>query len=47
MAKQTVRDRWGNEIYLTDERWEHILERHEELTGLFQRGAGHSPIWKS
>lgn len=35
MAKWTVQDRWGNEIYLTEERWRHILERHEELTGLF------------
>ncbi|MFN8487717.1 MAG: hypothetical protein U0350_09010 [Caldilineaceae bacterium] len=35
MAKYTVYDRLGNEIYLTDERWEHILERHEELSELF------------
>ena len=34
MARWTVRDRWGNGIYLTEERWQHILERHEELTGL-------------
>lgn len=34
MAKWAVRDRWGNEIYLTEERWQHILERHEELVGL-------------
>jgi hypothetical protein len=26
-----VHDRWGNPIYLTDERWEHILEFHEEM----------------
>jgi len=26
-----VHDRWGNAIYLTDERWEHILEFHEEM----------------
>ena len=24
----TVRDRGGREIYLTDERWEHIIEPH-------------------
>jgi len=34
MARWTVRDRWGNEIYITEERWQHILERHEELMGL-------------
>ena len=34
MAKWTVRERWGNEIYLTEERWQHTLERHKELTGL-------------
>ncbi len=26
-----VHDRWDNPIYLTDERWEHILEFHEEM----------------
>ena len=31
MARQSVRDRWGNEIYLTDERWAHIVETHEEM----------------
>lgn len=35
MAKWTVIDRSGNEIYITSERWEHILERHDELTDLF------------
>lgn len=35
MSKSTVIDRWGNEIYITSERWEHILERHDELTDLF------------
>ena len=29
--RETVYDRWGNAIYLTDERWEHILEFHEEM----------------
>jgi len=28
-----VKDRWGNEIVLTDERWQHITEGHWELTG--------------
>lgn len=29
----TVRDRYGNEIYLTQERWEHIIEdiNHPEM----------------
>ena len=35
MARSTVQDRWGNEIYITDERWDHVLARHEELAGLF------------
>ena len=28
-----VRDRYGNEIYLTDERWNHIVGRHVSMTG--------------
>jgi hypothetical protein len=31
MARESVSDRWGNEIYLTDERWAHIVETHEEM----------------
>lgn len=31
MARETVPDRWGNEIYLTDERWDHIVETHDEM----------------
>lgn len=27
----TVKDRWGNEITLTNERWQHISEGHWEL----------------
>jgi len=29
----TVRDRYGNEIYLTQERWDHIIEstNHPEM----------------
>jgi hypothetical protein len=26
-------DRWGNEIYITEERWAHIYERHPEIIG--------------
>ncbi len=29
----TVRDRFGNDIYLTDERWEHIIDGHPEMGG--------------
>jgi len=29
----TVRDRRGREIYITGERWKHIVEGHEELSG--------------
>jgi hypothetical protein len=31
MARESVSDRWGNEIYLTDERWDHIVETHDEM----------------
>ena len=34
MHKWTAQDRYGNEIYLTQERWEYILRYHAELTGL-------------
>lgn len=33
MQRWTVRDRQGREIYLTQERWEHILSKHSELWG--------------
>lgn len=31
MARQSTYDRFGNEIYLTDERWTHIVETHDEM----------------
>ena len=31
LLRTTIHDRWHNAIYLTDERWEHILEFHEEM----------------
>jgi hypothetical protein len=33
MAQEYISDRWGNNIYLTDERWEHIVETHDEMVG--------------
>ncbi len=33
----TVRDRVGNEITLTDERWQHIIEGHWELEQLLEQ----------
>jgi hypothetical protein len=30
---QTVTDQLGHEIYLTDERWNHICEEHPEMQG--------------
>jgi hypothetical protein len=33
MRRWTVQDRYRNEIYLTEERWGHILEKHDELIG--------------
>jgi len=29
-----TKDRFGNEIVLTDERWQHIVDGHWELNGL-------------
>lgn len=31
--KEIVQDRYGNTIYLTDERWQHIVRRHPVLQG--------------
>lgn len=35
----TVRDRSGNEVYLTEERWEHIIEpiNHPEMAAYEQQ----------
>lgn len=33
MKRWTVVDRQGREIYLTQERWAHILSKHAELNG--------------
>ena len=30
---EVVRDRYGHELYLTDERWEHIVNRHPTMMG--------------
>jgi hypothetical protein len=30
-VKESVTDRYGNEIYLTDERWRHIVNEHSEM----------------
>jgi len=31
--KDIVSDKWGNKIYLTDERWQHIITRHPDMAG--------------
>lgn len=31
--REEVTDRYGNVIYLTDERWKHIVEGHGKLNG--------------
>lgn len=31
--KETVVDRYGNQIYLTDERWQHIADTHPHMIG--------------
>ncbi len=33
MANWRVRDRYGHEIYLTQERWNHIIDSHPDLDG--------------
>jgi hypothetical protein len=32
----TIRDRCGNEVYLTWERWEHVIEFHPEMEPFFE-----------
>lgn len=29
--KEVVQDRYGNTIYLTEERWQHVIKRHPPL----------------
>lgn len=31
--RDEVQDRYGNTIYLTDERWQHIVKAHYQLKG--------------
>jgi hypothetical protein len=31
VTKWTVQDHWGHEIYLTEERWRHILESRPDM----------------
>ena len=35
--KETVTDHFGNFLYLTAERWTHILELHSEMEGCRDR----------
>lgn len=35
MARWSVQDRYGNSIYFTEERWQHILESRPELAPFF------------
>ncbi len=35
MKKWTIQDRYGNTIYMTEERWFHILESRPELEPFF------------
>jgi hypothetical protein len=34
--KEIIKDRYGNEIYITNERWEHIFEYHPDMTSCQQ-----------
>lgn len=35
MRKATVKDKYGNEIYITEERWRHIVIGHAEMRNNF------------
>ncbi|MFQ5628010.1 MAG: hypothetical protein ACE5I1_04550 [bacterium] len=35
MIKATVKDKDGNEIYITEERWKHITTGHREMQNNF------------
>jgi len=37
MQKWTVQDRYGNTIYLTEERWNHILESRPDMEPLLEQ----------
>jgi hypothetical protein len=37
MKKWTIKDRYGNPVYITEERWRHILESRPELESLFDQ----------
>lgn len=36
MIKARVRDQYGNEIYITEERWQHIIAGHHEMRDNFE-----------
>ena len=36
MIKARVRDQYGNEIYITEERWRHIVTGHHEMRNNFE-----------
>ncbi|NUO79441.1 hypothetical protein HUU05_05140 [candidate division KSB1 bacterium] len=36
MQKEYVRDHYGYEIYITEERWEHIQQEHPDMVGYYQ-----------
>lgn len=35
LKKATVKDKYGNEIYITEERWAHIIAGHTEMRNNF------------
>ena len=37
MKKWTVQDRYGHNIYFTEERWQHIMESRPELEPYFEQ----------
>jgi len=36
VQKEYICDRYGHEIYITEERWEHIQQEHPDMVGYYQ-----------
>ena len=37
MGKEYIQDRFGNQIYITDERWAHVCKMHPDMIGYDQQ----------
>lgn len=36
LIRATVQDRYGNEVYITEERWQHIITGHRDMENNFE-----------